>query len=799
MQVARIFLFLSLGVLFLTPPGRACDPDHIEKITFTPGSTKGVNIAVGGMGTVDVAVTCILTGSDIQGGRFGFDSRLVEEDTAVDDELGSHTYDAPGPKTDVQRARAVYSFKTTLDCPNDTMHITGDESSGEGAPPCSTPPQLAVEIDEGSGDSDTNLGDGHATARWPGTTVTMGATVPACCVAPPSKTAFYLDEARESYRTGAGAMTVCASRAALGEEKFGGDEDCDDEDEDDDDAPRVTVRVVQARRSLDMLLRDLDNLTPREIKLAISDITGDLSHLPFTLIDQIEDLLLETDLDFDEIDDFIDDLIDDFEGNVGRLSMESAAQSTPVGTITLNGAGRWVDVTGPINIDGTFVATGTGTVAGFGNIAVRFTGRWVMGRLTGEYAVGVNGGLPGGQSINYIYDSEYPEWREFWEALGDLLIVAGQNAGGVNSGMIDGVDYSELSNAIAVQLMLAGHGLGAAIDDDDVPTIPSLPAQGAFAEISRLYGDWADAVAASSLPSRVATEATLRSLSARFDTLFTLRRRTNALRKAAPFYSDIRTTLTRSLNELSDAGREIEVLTDQALGGPYATVSAADFSERVAPDSIVSGFGVNLSNATVIATELPLPTVVDGVSVRVTDSAGESRLAGVFFGSAGQFNYHIPADTAPGRAVVTVFRDDVVLASGNVFISPVAPSLFTGNASGSGVPAALIQRVAADGTQTFEPVSEGAAGSLTPKPIAFAAGDRLFLLLYGTGIRGGQNVVVRINGADIPVLGFAAAPGFVGLDQVNAELLAALAGSGVVDVELIVDGEVANTVTLAFE
>lgn len=808
MQMARIFSFLTLGLLLAASPGRTCDPDHIEKITFTPGAAAGVNIAVGGTGTVDVAVTCAMFGGDIQGNQWRFDTRLVEEDGVSDDKMGTHTYSAPGPAGIPIRARAIYSFKTTLSCPNATQTITGTEDSGEGAPPCTSPAQLAVEIDEGGSEESANYGDGHTTKRWPSTDSTPGTNVPACCVAPAAKTAFFLDESRESYRTASGFTTVCGpGTPALSDEKLGGDGDaCNDdddaEDDDDDDDSEQENETEMAKKELEDLLEEADRLSAHTVRAAIDDITGDLSHLPFVLIELINEILAKTDMSKEDIRDYVNDLEEQFDDDDDlreELGGGNVPQAGPVGTVTLSGAGRWVDVTGPINADGTFVATGTGTVAGFPNISVRFTGRYLIGRLSGEYAVGVNGGLPGGQPINYIYNSPNAEWNDFWEALGDLLIQAGQSSGGVPNGMVDGVAYSEYSNAIAVQFMLAGHGLSAALDDDITPTVPARPAQRALFEIAGLYAQWADDVAASTLPSRVASEAVLRRLSARFETLGTLRRRMNALRQAAPLNADIQAGIDQFLQELSDVGRDLDSFSEAALGGQFASVSAADFTPRIAADAIVSGFGVGLANSVVAATELPLPTTVDDVSVRVTDATGESRLAGIFFGSAGQFNYHIPPETAPGLAVVTVFRDDVVLASGNVFVAPVAPSLFTANANGSGVPAALIQRVASDGTQTFEPVFEGEAGALTPKPIAFGDGDRLFLLLFGTGIRAGQNVVVRINGVEVPVLGSAAAPGFVGLDQVNAELLASLAGAGVVDVELIVEGEVANIVTLAFE
>jgi hypothetical protein len=63
-----------------------------------------------------------------------------------------------------------------------------------------------------------------------------------------------------------------------------------------------------------------------------------------------------------------------------------------------------VTVTGTLATDGTIVATGTGTVAGFPNVPVKFTGKLNPdGSITGDYQMGQDTpptGLPNG-SITY--------------------------------------------------------------------------------------------------------------------------------------------------------------------------------------------------------------------------------------------------------------------------------------------------------------------------------------------------------------------------------------------------------------
>jgi uncharacterized protein (TIGR03437 family) len=69
-------------------------------------------------------------------------------------------------------------------------------------------------------------------------------------------------------------------------------------------------------------------------------------------------------------------------------------------------------------------------------------------------------------------------------------------------------------------------------------------------------------------------------------------------------------------------------------------------------------------------------------------------------------------------------------------------------------------------------------------------------MLFGTGIRGASSggVKVAIAGAEVPVLSVSAQSQFAGLDQVNIELPASLAGKGEVPVQLSADGVTANTV-----
>ena len=236
----------------------------------------------------------------------------------------------------------------------------------------------------------------------------------------------------------------------------------------------------------------------------------------------------------------------------------------------------------------------------------------------------------------------------------------------------------------------------------------------------------------------------------------------------------------------------------------FAVVSAASLNVgSVAPESIVSGFGAELSSATGEVESLPLPTSLAGVNVLVTDSTGRERMAGLFFSSPRQINYQVPPGTAEGEAVVSVVSAGRVVAGGNLQVTAVAPGLFAANANGRGTAAAQLLRVERDGSQSFQSTArfDAERNEFVSTSIDFGPdGDRLFLVLFGTGIRFHDgDVTAMVGGEAVDVLFAGRQPQFVGVDQVNLRLPRTLAGRGEVDIVLVVDGQAANTVQMAFE
>ena len=230
------------------------------------------------------------------------------------------------------------------------------------------------------------------------------------------------------------------------------------------------------------------------------------------------------------------------------------------------------------------------------------------------------------------------------------------------------------------------------------------------------------------------------------------------------------------------------------------SVLAASFSDAaVAPASIVSAFGAGLADTTEAAAGAPLPLTLAGVQVRITDAGGGIHQAPLYFVSPNQVNFVMPDGVAGGQAVVALSRAGAVRATGVAQVADVAPGIFTANADGRGVPAAIAVRARPDGTQSVEPVFQcgSATGSCVPVPLLVGApNEQLYLVLFGTGIRRGQAVSVLVGGLEAALSYSGPQPSYPGLDQVNVLLPRSLAGRGDVEVRLSADGKEANIVRI---
>lgn len=243
----------------------------------------------------------------------------------------------------------------------------------------------------------------------------------------------------------------------------------------------------------------------------------------------------------------------------------------------------------------------------------------------------------------------------------------------------------------------------------------------------------------------------------------------------------------------------VELVQAQLLNA----VSAASFKGAAfAPDSIAAVFGTNLANATATANETPLPVALAGSRAKLRDSRGVEHEARFFFASPTQANLLLPGTAATGLAALLLTNSDNQTSANVLNLTPVAPALFTANASGQGVPAAVLLRIKADGTRSFEAVAQfdPAQNRFVAQAIQFgAASDQLFLLLFGTGIRGRTaltNVIATAGGVNLPVSYAGAQGDLAGLDQINLALPRTLAGRGDLEISVIVEGQECNVVLI---
>ncbi len=233
---------------------------------------------------------------------------------------------------------------------------------------------------------------------------------------------------------------------------------------------------------------------------------------------------------------------------------------------------------------------------------------------------------------------------------------------------------------------------------------------------------------------------------------------------------------------------------------PDAVESSAALSVAVAPNSLATLYGSNLAAGSMQASALPLPTILDGATLTVTDATGAQLPAALSYVSPTQINFIIPSGAAIGDASFTASNGSAS-QSATILVQNVAPSLFSMNGAGTGVAAATAIEVPTGQPQQQNPVAvfQCGASGCTPVPINLAVSGTVYLTLYATGIRNRSavsNVQVSINGVNVPVQFAGAQPSFPGLDQVNVSLPAALSGTGTAAVVLTVDGRVSNTVTV---
>ena len=258
---------------------------------------------------------------------------------------------------------------------------------------------------------------------------------------------------------------------------------------------------------------------------------------------------------------------------------------------------------------------------------------------------------------------------------------------------------------------------------------------------------------------------------------------------AADIGRNITVSFTATDGMLSDV-KIVQITVVQAA--PVTAVNAADFRNApLAADSIAAAFGSNLAPRIEIAQSFPLPTSLAETMLTINGIA-----APLFFVSPTQINFVVPAGVEPGSATIIVSNGLGNYSLGNIQIVAAAPAIFTANASGTGDAAA---QTTIDGVNFLQPPFD-----------VLVNGRPNILVLYGTGFRRApatnpndgngvaESVTATIDGRVANVQYAGAQGGFAGLDQLNIEFPASLAGTGPRRVEIVinVNGIAANRVTV---
>jgi uncharacterized protein (TIGR03437 family) len=254
----------------------------------------------------------------------------------------------------------------------------------------------------------------------------------------------------------------------------------------------------------------------------------------------------------------------------------------------------------------------------------------------------------------------------------------------------------------------------------------------------------------------------------------------------------------------SSSGDFIYTVSKRLEPLPFGAVSAASFgpSNTLASEMIGSIFSVGLAPGVLTATPgQPLPTQLGGTSVEVQDSTGQVTTAPLFFVADSQVNFLGPSNTPSGTATVRVRRENTIVAAGTVTVERFSPGLFAANGDGQGIAAAQIVR-ATGGQIRYETVVRfnSQTSRFEAEPIDLGSEqDQLFLVLYGTGIRGlssQSSATVTVRGVPLSVLYAGPSPDFFGLDQVNVGPIPRTIGSGPAEIRFQADNRTANLLSV---
>jgi uncharacterized protein (TIGR03437 family) len=216
-----------------------------------------------------------------------------------------------------------------------------------------------------------------------------------------------------------------------------------------------------------------------------------------------------------------------------------------------------------------------------------------------------------------------------------------------------------------------------------------------------------------------------------------------------------------------------------------AVANAASFEVAgVAPGSLVAVFGTGLSLTTGSAVSTPLPISLDDVSVTFNGLA-----APLLYVSPGQINAQVPGKLPTGSVQVVVRVANSFSAAFPVQIQPDAPGIFVAGASAAALNEdySVNSASAPAAVGSYVSVYLTGDGSLDSNVID---GDPT----SGTPPAATADVAATINGTPATVSYAGAAPGYIGLIQVNMQVPSLPAGS--YPLVVTVNGQSSNSAPL---
>ena len=233
---------------------------------------------------------------------------------------------------------------------------------------------------------------------------------------------------------------------------------------------------------------------------------------------------------------------------------------------------------------------------------------------------------------------------------------------------------------------------------------------------------------------------------------------------------------------------------DVSPGGVVNNGSFGPSPAPLAPGSIAAVFGTNLNDGSVVLASSfgpdgKLVTTLGGSSTTINNIP-----ASAFYSTTGQLGVQIPFETAgQTTATIRVTVNGQTSVPRTFAIDALAPGIFTVRSDGRGTAAVLHQ----DGVTVVTAQNPAKPNEVV---LFFATGLGVLSPPLGTGEPATVNrtaaPTVTIDGASAEILFSGAAPGFVGLNQINLRIPPGTRTAAAIPVVLAIGGKLSNAVTI---